>query len=216
MLRQEYLAQEIANLIRSLVPDAKQCLDIGAQNGNLARMIGEIATVCFVGLEPKMNTEWTRINGVKILRGQSHNLPFPDTEFDVVTVISVFEHIEPPLILPSLFEIKRVLRPRGLLIVQMPNMLFPIEPHSLLPMQQYLPRRIGLKYLHLFSPNRGYDGNWFITTPRKVFRLSRIAGLRLILYRRLTYASEIFPPRLRCFVPLIRIFPLDFIFVMQT
>ncbi len=67
--------------------------------------------------------EETTINDVTVL---PHNIeediqiPFPDNNFDAVTMLAVFEHIEPTL-LPSLIrEILRVLKPGGSFIMTTP------------------------------------------------------------------------------------------------
>ena len=47
-------------------------------------------------------------------------LPFSDDYFDVVTMLAVFEHIEPERLSGVLLEIRRVLRPGGLYILTTP------------------------------------------------------------------------------------------------
>lgn len=53
--------------------------------------------------------------------GDVLNLPFEAESFDVVTCFEVFEHVEPPAAL--LAELRRVLRPDGVLVVSTPNAL---------------------------------------------------------------------------------------------
>jgi len=47
-------------------------------------------------------------------------LPFEDEYFDVVTMLAVFEHIEPQRLVHLMTEIKRVLKPGGLCILTTP------------------------------------------------------------------------------------------------
>jgi len=54
---------------------------------------------------------------VKYYVGRSEHLPFPDATFDVVTCVSVLEHMTPGSDLLSLWEIARVLKPNGHLLM---------------------------------------------------------------------------------------------------
>jgi hypothetical protein len=56
-----------------------------------------------------------------------------------VTFLSVYEHLRPAARGPALAGIHRVLAPGGLLIGQISNMNFPVEPRSLIPLLQFLP-----------------------------------------------------------------------------
>lgn len=47
-------------------------------------------------------------------------LPFDDAAFDAVTMLAVFEHIEPAALASLLREIRRVLRPGGALVLTTP------------------------------------------------------------------------------------------------
>ena len=47
--------------------------------------------------------------------------------------MSVYEHLLPRQNLPSLKEINRVLKDKGILTGQIPNVYLPIEVHSKLP-----------------------------------------------------------------------------------
>jgi SAM-dependent methyltransferase len=70
------------------------------------------------------------------VQGDATALPFADGEFDVVYCNSLIEHL-PPDARPALArELKRVSRRW---FVQTPNRWFPVEPHVLLPLFQFLP-----------------------------------------------------------------------------
>ncbi len=59
---------------------------------------------------------------VPVHQGTVFDAKFPDGAFDVVTMVGVFEHIPNPL--ETLGEISRLLRPGGLLAVEVPNANF--------------------------------------------------------------------------------------------
>ncbi len=48
------------------------------------------------------------------------NLPFSDASFDVVTMLAVMEHLSPPALGACVREVRRVLKPGGMLIVTAP------------------------------------------------------------------------------------------------
>ncbi len=47
-------------------------------------------------------------------------MPFEDNYFDVVTMLAVFEHIEPEMLIKQLEEIRRILKPSGTFIMTTP------------------------------------------------------------------------------------------------
>lgn len=74
-------------------------------------------------------------------------LPFPDNYFDIVTSMEVWEHAQDP---PGMLkEIKRVLKPEGILHITTANKLWPIEPHYKLPFLSYLPYSLADSYVKL-------------------------------------------------------------------
>jgi 2-polyprenyl-3-methyl-5-hydroxy-6-metoxy-1,4-benzoquinol methylase len=84
--------------------------------------------------------------GLELFAGDLHDAHFPAENFDAVTLNHVIEHLYNPL--ETLQEIRRVLRPRGLLVLVTPN------PDSF-GHQQYGADWFGLdppRHLHLFRP----------------------------------------------------------------
>src|SRR5205823_14856825 len=71
--------------------------------------------------------------------GDARSMPFADHEFDVVWCNSLIEHVEPADRARVAAEIRRV---AARWWVQTPNRWFPIEPHVLLPLFQFLPRTL--------------------------------------------------------------------------
>lgn len=51
---------------------------------------------------------------------ENHNLPLENRYFDVVTMLAVFEHIEPGKLIDILNEIHRILKPDGLFVMTTP------------------------------------------------------------------------------------------------
>jgi SAM-dependent methyltransferase len=65
----------------------------------------------------------TLIDGVRVVQHdvvEDPRLPFADSHFDAATMLAVFEHIQPPALVPLLSEIRRVLTPGGRLVLTTP------------------------------------------------------------------------------------------------
>ena len=107
----------------SRIPDPKsvRLLDVGASSGvllGLARARGWKAQ----GVEPSADGALSALAaGVQMPRAVAEKLPFRDGVFDIVHSHHVFEHLADPLIAAR--EAYRVLRPGGVVFIEVPNQL---------------------------------------------------------------------------------------------
>jgi ubiquinone/menaquinone biosynthesis C-methylase UbiE len=76
-----------------------------------------------------------------VLCGVGERLPLPDSQFDLVTAWDVLEHVQRPEDL--LAEVRRVLRPGGVLLLTAINRYAFRDPHYHLPLINYLPRPLA-------------------------------------------------------------------------
>jgi SAM-dependent methyltransferase len=107
----------------SLLQGGQRLLDIGCWNG------GFLARVQQAGLYRELHGVDVVAEGVESARERGfqaqtvdlnrESLPFPDQHFDGVTILAVLEHIFDPH--STIREIHRVLRPRGELVIDVPN-----------------------------------------------------------------------------------------------
>jgi len=191
-----------------MFPRGGKALDLGCGEGSIGKKIAEQTCMEVFGLDPATARAG---EGLELVEGFSHSLPFKDQVFDVVILASVFEHFKPEHRLPSVNEIFRVLKENGRLIGQIPNMYFPIELHSGLPLQQYLPRQIANGYLRLRCPE-GVASDWYRVGVKELNKAATLSGFRLEFVRRHNYSREIIPFGLRWAFPLLSICPLGFLF----
>lgn len=214
------LASRLADLIRLYARPSRplDALDVGTQRGRLvAEVSKQVNAIQFQGIEPCLEAEEATVDGVHVRRASCAAIPFGNDSFDVVTLASVYEHINPGERLQSLREIRRVLRPGGILVGQIPNMNFPIEVHSRLPFQQFLPRRVAEVYLRRFSPVpwRVEGTNWFRVGPGELARRAREVGLDELAFEAFNPPLHALPPRWRPFSGILNVLPLGFTFVFS-
>lgn len=140
----------LAILERYACLDGAKALDAGCGTGRTTVLLAERGS-SVVGVDS--DTE-----AVKIARSRCHEhdvhaqiiaadalaLPFPAASFDLVVSQNVLEHIPGRDHPRALLELMRVLREEGLLFVQAPNRLSPIDVHSSrLPFLHWLPRKLS-------------------------------------------------------------------------
>ena len=91
-------------------------LNIGIGDGSFERLAAERKILIF-SLDPstsaveKLRKSLHLGDNAKV--GQSHMIPWPDAEFDAVVMSEVLEHIDDNFFLPTMKEVRRVVRSNG-------------------------------------------------------------------------------------------------------
>jgi SAM-dependent methyltransferase len=99
-------------------------------------------------------------------------LPFPDDEFDLITILDVLEHL-PGSPMTILEEVRRILKPDGKLVVSGPNAASLMSRMDLLLGQHpYMPFELWTK--------PGYVSHFREYTPREYERIVEMAGFEVI------------------------------------
>lgn len=93
---------------------------------NVLKALSSADRVIGIDLDPVSLAEWAAARpalpvNAQYLAGSAYQLPFAPGSFDVALFLEVFEHLLHPF--TAIREIKRVLRPGGLLILTTPNPL---------------------------------------------------------------------------------------------
>ena len=120
-----FLARKRTHMANSLVPRgsrAGRVLDIGCGNRPYFLAHSEFAEK--YGLDRLQRDEPAEVTdqAIRLIDHdvQSQPLPFDDEYFDVVTMLAVFEHLEPPRAPGVLGEVRRVLKTGGTYIITTP------------------------------------------------------------------------------------------------
>ena len=157
---QERIRQMEWNAIKSFIPKSSTFLDVGCGAGySLMKAYTEFD--CHIqGIDPEPGAHGVGrfTSGLwkerPIIKGIAESLPFDDSTFDVVYSSHVLEHVESEE--KALQEMKRVLKPNGILIIGMPT--------------------ASMSLVALFSA-------WFFTTHISVYHFIRSIGKKDALKR---------------------------------
>ncbi len=109
-----------------------------------------------------------------------------DASIDVVIAFDVIEHLEGGRAWQRAFleEIRRILRPKGMLLLTTPNRLYPFEGHTFMYGPQYLPVWLADKYIRWKNPSflQEYKtyGNVKLLGPLAMKRLLEKSKLKVI------------------------------------
>lgn len=99
----------------------KTILDVGTSSSNFMEIAIRNGWQAR-GLEPfPDDVKLCQEKGLDVVQGLAESLRYPDNTFDVVHTSHVFEHLEDPLLAAR--EAYRVLKPGGLLFIEVPNQL---------------------------------------------------------------------------------------------
>lgn len=120
-----FLARKRTQMANRLIPAGCQggrILDMGCGNHPYFLMQADLAEKYGLDRLERNTLEPVTDESIKLIDHDVHELPLPfeDDYFDVVTMLAVFEHIEPRSMSDVLREIRRVLKPAGTYIITTP------------------------------------------------------------------------------------------------
>ncbi len=172
----------------------KTVLDIGCGSGGLSRIVTEeggfyIGSDFFpaiLEIAQSFLRDLQHPEKASLIRGSGTHLPLADASIDLIIAFDVIEHLEGGESWQQSFlnEIRRILRPGGILLLTTPNRMYPWEGHTFMWGPQYLPVWLADKYIRWKNPSflqeyRTY-GQVKLLGPRKMKRLLDRAGLKVI------------------------------------
>jgi SAM-dependent methyltransferase len=125
-LLEGFLARRRSRQARRLIPRALssgRVLDIGCGSYPLFLVGSDFAEKYGLDRVPVSLPDELREGNLKVLEYDVQTggeLPFPADHFEVVTMLAVFEHLEPAVLSRLLAEIRRVLKPGGMYVLTTP------------------------------------------------------------------------------------------------
>lgn len=162
--------------------DGLTVLDVGCSGGIVADELHQRGAQV-VGLDidvPGLAKAHDRFAAsASFLCADSQRMPLADASVDVIVCNHVYEHVVDPV--QVFAELRRVVKPDGMLYLGLGNRLGIVEPHYRLPFLSWLPRPLAHAYVR--ASGRADHYHEALTTRRGLRRLCR--GLHLWDY---TYA----------------------------
>ena len=128
----DYKIRDLVELARSVesVGQVARILDFGAGVGSsvayFQRYFPGASLTCVDVSRKSLRIGSQRFDGVGFVEFDGSRLPFADASFDCVFSACVFHHIEPALHVPLFAELRRILRPGGLITIFEHNPLNPL------------------------------------------------------------------------------------------
>lgn len=172
---EETLFDDLIGKLNKIFPDISgyRILEIGSGTGGLGVALSLSGTKIF-GIEPSTFGVTASVERAKrypgtsayFCVGKAEYLPFRSGFFDLVISIAVLEHVGD--IRETIREMYRVLKPNGKIYHEIPNYLFPMEPHYKILWIPFIPKSLGRIYAKLRGKNPEFLDHLNYTTPSKV------------------------------------------------
>ncbi|HSH44538.1 MAG TPA: class I SAM-dependent methyltransferase [Longimicrobiales bacterium] len=174
-----YVVDTLRKYLPGWSPEGADVLDIGCGHAGVLIAFAESGART-AGIEPDpASVERGRVRAeehgvdVDLRHGVAEELPYPDASFDLVILDNVLEHVRDQA--RTLAEIRRVLRPDGLLymVTPKPLALYSLwnDPHYDLAGLVLLPRRLQIWYFE--KVRGGGEGTYDVGTIPTRWRLRR-------------------------------------------
>ena len=119
-INEHYLQRRASYVLRYAHGDGQTALDVGAGTGLLAERLNDLG-LGVVALDPfpqMLGQLQQRRPDIQTVVAHGDEIPFPDGAFDLTYSVAVMHHIaEPPLVRRTLYEMVRVTRPGGRILI---------------------------------------------------------------------------------------------------
>jgi SAM-dependent methyltransferase len=136
------------------------CLDLGCSNGAFTKQLSRVCDEV-IGLDIRYSRDWAmsnQANNVDFIIADARRIPLRQGSTNFIIALSLLEHI--PRWSKVIEEVSRISNNKCLIIIQLPNLYFIIEPHTKFPLLAYLPKSIR----HRVAQINNYDDLQFDCT----------------------------------------------------
>jgi SAM-dependent methyltransferase len=117
----------VRRMLRRYAPPRARMLDVGCGTGATTAALANLGTISGIDRGPAA-LRHARARGLAVALGSAENLPARSAAFDVVVALDVLEHLDDDR--RALLEIRRVLRPGGILVSTVPAYAFLWSSHD--------------------------------------------------------------------------------------
>lgn len=128
--RNQRYVEFISRLVQGTTMDGQVLVDVGCGPGILTSMLPHSYRILGVDLNHELLTSLAQ-DRVEKIQARAERLPLRTEAIDLLLAISLIEHIRDRAVF--LREVHRVLRPNGVAILQIPELGYPLEPHTKWP-----------------------------------------------------------------------------------
>lgn len=116
----ERIFDERLRVIRAYVPEGASVLEVGAASGEFLHVLEILGyDVTGVELSARAAKHAERLYNIPVRIGTLKDAVYDDEQFDAVVLYHVLEHLEDPL--SELREIHRILKPGGIILIEVPH-----------------------------------------------------------------------------------------------
>ena len=131
------------------IGNAKVIVDVGCGPGAFSKALArQERLVIAIDVEKRLLREIENPYIEKVCADANH-LPLRDGSADCVLSLSLLEHLENPE--KCVEELYRVLKYGGTVIIQLPNLQYPFEPHTKWPLLCLMPKRLQIRILKMID-----------------------------------------------------------------
>jgi len=159
MSRQLRYNMPVSFIVREIDLKGKKLLDVGCGTGQNFTAFEKAGITKFCGIDIEASgiriaRERVRCDGIQctLIIGDFLEHDFEEERFDIINCFQVLEHIDRARQKITIEKMYHLLHEGGIIFIQTPNQLFPIDIHdSKLPFAHWLPRYVSKPYANMFG-----------------------------------------------------------------